>query len=220
MKRKLYTSDDDDDASSSSDTPPATFPTSPRKRVRYNSLERTLAHMTLGSALATTSEDVDMWPKISPSRPHAQETLNVTLPSSVEEPDTIESESVDMEVEPTCKSCYFLIDPSFFRRTFEYAVDTSVNSTPPPHGVRDWESMGQLDIKEVQISSAVLECLRRQTKRPPIPLSSQTSQALVLYRAPRPPSPKPPEQACDHQEERPSRASSLVAHEDDVMEVE
>lgn len=94
--------------------------------------------------------------------------------------------------------------------------DTAATSTPAPH---DWESIasGQLDIKEVQIPSAVLECLRRQTKRSPIPLSSQPSQALVLYRAPRPPSPKPLEQACDRQEGKPT---SLVAHEDDVMEVE
>jgi len=222
MKRKLCHSDDDDDASSS-DVPAATFPTGRRKRVRYNSLERTLAHMTLGSALATTSEDVDMWPKISPPRPHEQETLHVILPSSVEEPDTPASEPVDMEVEPTRKSCYFLIRPSFFRRSSECTVvptDTPA-TTLPPHGVHDWESIasGQLDIKEVHISPAVLECLRRQTKRPPppIPLPSQTSQALVLYRAPGLPS---LEQACDHQEEKPSQTSNLVAHEDDAMEVE
>ena len=112
MKRKL-----DDDASSSSDVSPATFSTRRRKRVRYHSLERTLAHMTLGSALGTTSEDVDMWPKISPPRPREQETLDVLLPTSVEEPDTLASEPVDMEVEPTCKLCYFLIVPPFFRRS-------------------------------------------------------------------------------------------------------
>jgi hypothetical protein len=201
MKRKL-----DDDASSSSEVSPATFSSSRRKRVRYSSLERTLAHMTLGSALATTSEDVDMWPKISPSRPREQETLDVLLPSSVEEPDT--SEPVDMEVDPICKSYCFLIDPSFFRRSSECVVTDSTH---------DWKSIasGQLDIKEMQISSAVLECLRRQPKRPPIPLSCQPSQALVLYRAP-----KPLEQACDRQEGKPTRASRLVAHEDDVMEVE
>ncbi|KAI9463762.1 hypothetical protein HD554DRAFT_2040937 [Boletus coccyginus] len=197
MKRKLCHSDDDDGASSS-DVPAATFSTGRRKRARCNSLERTLAHMTL-----TTSEDVDMWPKISLPRPHEQETLAVTLPSSVEEPDMPASEPVDMEVEPTLVT-----------------TDTPA-TTLPPHGVHDWESIasGELDIKEVQISSAVLECLRRQTKCPPapIPLPSQTSLALVLYRPPGPPS---SERAYDHQEEQPSQTSNLVVHEDDAMEVE
>ncbi|KAF8554719.1 hypothetical protein OG21DRAFT_1032685 [Imleria badia] len=182
MKRKLCTNDDDDDAPFSSDVSPAAFSTSRRKRVRYTSLERTLAHMTL----ANPSEDVDMWPKITPSRPCG---LNVILPSSVEEPGAHASEPDDMEVEPT--------------------LVTSSTKPPPPHG---WESIssGQLDIKEVQISSAVLDCLRRRPAAP-IPLSSQTTQALVLYRALRPPTPKA---ACDGA----SRTSILVA--DDVMEVE
>lgn len=108
MKRKLFTDDDDDDPLSSN-VPPATFSSSRRKRARYGSLERTLAHMTLGNALTTTtSGDADMWPKISPPCPREQETVNVILPSSVEEPDPF-PESVDMEVEPTGKSCFLLI---------------------------------------------------------------------------------------------------------------
>ena len=194
MKRKQRTNEDED-ASFSSDVSPAARR---RKRVRYTSLERTLAHMTL----ATPSQDVDMWPRISPSRPCGQESLQVILPSSVEEPDTYAPEPADMEVEPTCKSCCILLGPSFFRRSSEYIVVTSCTQMPPP--------LGQLDIKEVQISSAVLECLRRQSKYPPapIPLPPQASQALVLYRTPRPPTGET------------SRASTLVAHEDDVMEVE
>lgn len=95
-------------------------------------------------------------------------------------------------------------------------------TTPSLHAIDDWESIesGRLDIKEVQISSAVLECIKRQTQCPPplVPLASQTSQALVLYRAPRlPPRPKWLEPACEHGEEKPT---GLVAHGDDVMEVE
>ncbi|KAH0827778.1 hypothetical protein J3R83DRAFT_3396 [Lanmaoa asiatica] len=205
MKRRLSANDDGDD--DSSDLSSSTFSASRRKRVKYNSLERTLAHMTLGSALATgTSEDVDMWPKTPPPRPRVQETLNIILPSMVEEPDTPASEPFDMEVEP------FLV-----------TAGTLSTTTPLPRAIDD-ESTGseQLDIREVQISSAVLECLRRQTNCPPplIPLASQTSQALVLYRAPRPPSPRPLEPACDHEEGKSTWTSILVAHEDDVMEVE
>ncbi|KAG6369664.1 hypothetical protein JVT61DRAFT_14163 [Boletus reticuloceps] len=190
MKRKLFA--DDDDASFSSEVSPTPFSLSRRKRVRYNSLERTLAHMTLA-----TTEDVDMWPKISPPCP--QETLNVILPSSVEEPGTLPaSEPVDMEVEPT----------------LVITDDSDVKSD-------GWESIasGQLDIKEVQISPAVLECLRRQSRRPPAPihLPPPTSQALVLYRTPRPPSPKPVEQV---HEDREGKSIPTSIHGDDVMEVE
>ncbi|KAF8135515.1 hypothetical protein EV363DRAFT_797879 [Boletus edulis] len=191
MKRKL--SADDDAASFSSSE---VSPLSRRKRARYNSLERTLAHMTLGNALAATTEDVTMWPKISSPRP--QETLNVILPSSIEEPGTLPaSEPVDMEVEPTLV----------------------ITDDPPSDGAHGWESMasGQLDIKEVQISPAVLECLRRQSRRLPAPilLPPPTSQALVLYRTP---SLKPVEQVYEEGKSIPT--SIMLTHGDDVMEVE
>lgn len=112
MKRRQSANDDDDDASLAFDVSPSTFSASRRKRVRYSSLERTLAHMTLGSALATPSEDVNISPKTSP-RPRVQNDLNLILPSSIEEPGSPAPEPVDMEVEPTGKSCYLLIDTSF-----------------------------------------------------------------------------------------------------------
>ncbi|KAF8444504.1 hypothetical protein L210DRAFT_930212 [Boletus edulis BED1] len=181
MKRKSFA--DDDDASFSSEVSPAPCSPSRRKRARYNSLERTLAHMTLGNALAATTEDVTMWPKISSPRP--QETLNVILPSSIEEP-------------------------------------VVITDDPPSDGAHGWESRasGQLDIKEVQISPAVLECLRRQSRRLPAPilLPPPTSQALVLYRTPRPPSPKPVEQVYEEGKSIPT--SIMLTHGDDVMEVE
>lgn len=93
MKRRPSASDDDDDGFS--------FSSSRRKRVKYNSLEHTLAHMTLGSAVA--SEDVDMWPKTSSPRPRMQETM-----SAVQASGTLASEPVEMDVEPTGKSFYFL----------------------------------------------------------------------------------------------------------------
>lgn len=75
----------------------------------------------------------------------------------------------------------------------------------------DRESI-ESNIKEVEISSVVLECLRRQAKCPPplIPLPSQTSQALVLYRAPR------SEPLCGDQEGK----RTGIVQEDDVMDVE
>ena len=198
MKRKLFAidHDDDDDVTFPSESPLVT-PTR-RKRVRYTSLERTLADMTLAP-----SEDVDMWPKISPPRPRGQEFLHVMLPSSVEEP----PENA-MEVEPTRKLRFRLV---FCDGSYSCVVitnDTFITTLPPHGGI----ASEHLDIKEVQISSAVLERLRKQNQRPHVPilLPAQPSQALVLYRAPRPPpppSPKPSEQ-------------DLVAHGDDVMEVE
>ena len=107
MKRRLSANNDGDDGSPLSfDVPPSPFSTGHRKRARYNSLERRLAHMTLG-----TPEEMDMWPMTSP--PHPRDTLNVILPSSVEEPDTPASEPVDMEIEPTRKSSTFSVTLRF-----------------------------------------------------------------------------------------------------------
>jgi hypothetical protein len=110
MKRRLSTSDDDDDyyhhhEDRDEDEDDDAF--HPRKRARHGSLERTLAHMTLGGVLAAPSGsgDVDMWPRMSVLRPSLSGTLNAILPASVEEPVTPPSEeNVDMEVEPTRKS--------------------------------------------------------------------------------------------------------------------
>lgn len=164
------------------------------KRLRYSSLEHTLAHMTL------SSEDVDMRPSTSSPRPRTQDSIPVVLPGSVEEPGTPPSEPVDMDVEPTGMSAYLAL-----RSSFICAVSPAGNADPG------------LDITEVQISRAVLECIKRQSTCPPplIPLAGQAPQALVLYRALRPPSPAPLEQPCDQRQ-----MSIIVARGDDVMEVE
>lgn len=187
LKRRLSASDDDDDNGVSYS---AVLPSpSHRKRIRHNSLERTLAHMTLGSATAT-SEDVDMWPKVSPPHPHDQASTNVIFPSSVQEP----TEPDDMDVEPTGQSRHVFIHVSCFDSGSVVMTDTFTGDA------------GQLDVREVHISTAALECIK-QRLRPIIPLPPG-SRALVLYRAPRPPSPDS------------AQASILVAQEEDVMEVE
>ncbi|KAG9316519.1 hypothetical protein JVU11DRAFT_2569 [Chiua virens] len=189
MKRRLLVDDVDVDGT------PLSYDMLPRrKRVRYGSLERTLAHMSIDTSFAVPSEDVDMRPRVSLPPPRLYDSLSsdVILPSSVEEP-TTPSESVEMEVEPTVVS-----------------TNTFAAAAPSPP---DWKSIesGQPDIKEIEISPAVLECIRRQIQHPapliPLPSQSLDSQALVLYRAVQPPVLEQPK-------------SIQVAQEDDIMEVE
>ena len=90
MKRRLAVNDEET-------SPPSQCAPTCRKRVKYSSLEHTLANMTLDSA-----KDVDMWPRTSSPRPCMQ-PIQVVVPSSVEEPDMLTSDSDDMDVEPTGK---------------------------------------------------------------------------------------------------------------------
>ncbi|KIJ18833.1 hypothetical protein PAXINDRAFT_8207 [Paxillus involutus ATCC 200175] len=182
MKRRLSTTEDNHDQQSSGS------PTERQKRSKYNTLEHGFAHMTLNNLLPpqtppgqpptnTCSAITMMSAQVHPlpaHRPYTSEALHVILPGSIEEP-TSPAPQTDMEVESD--------PPTNIRCT--------TKSSHASDGREDTTSR-QLQIKEVQISSVVLEQLKKQTNSPPplIPISSPVSQALVLFRPLQPPSQK------------------------------
>ncbi|KAF9244843.1 hypothetical protein BU15DRAFT_59038 [Melanogaster broomeanus] len=191
MKRRLSAAEDhyDQQLSESSSKVPSASPNGRQKRPRYSTLEHGFKHMTLSNtppftlpaspSAHTNTEVVDMSAQASHD-PCASTTSHIIPPGPVETPTSPPLQTDIMEVESD-------IDRSV-------TVDLCPTSEPS-HASDDREGTtdsGQLEIKEVQISSVVLERLKMQTtSRPPlIPISCAVSQALILFRPLRPPSPK------------------------------
>ncbi|KAF8836744.1 hypothetical protein BDN67DRAFT_1014414 [Paxillus ammoniavirescens] len=216
MKRRLSITEDNHDQQSSGSQ------NGRQKRSKYNTLEHGFAHMTLNNLLPlpgqtppgqpptnTCSAITMMSAQVHPlpaHRPYTSEAFHVILPGSVEEP-TSPAPQTDMEVEsdpPTNICC----------------------TTKPSHASdgREDTTSRRLQIKEVQISSVVLEQLKKQTNSPPplIPISSPVSQALVIFRPLRPPSPKfIMGRALDDDEGQESaRVATPLLPEGDAMDVE
>ncbi|KIK92178.1 hypothetical protein PAXRUDRAFT_830208 [Paxillus rubicundulus Ve08.2h10] len=213
MKRRLSTTEDNHDQQSSE------FPNGRQKRSKHSTLEHGFAHMTLnnllplqtppGQPLTNTCSAATMSAQVHPPsahRPYTSEACHVILPGSVEEP-ALPAPQTDMEIEP---------DPTDMHWT-----------TGPSHENDDRKdpTSRRLQIKEVQISSVILEQLKKQTKSPPplIPISPPASQALVLFRPLRPPSPKSiilgGVLSGDEGQES-ARAANALMLEDDAMDVE
>ncbi|KAF9227484.1 hypothetical protein BS17DRAFT_775580 [Gyrodon lividus] len=218
MKRRLSTTGHDHDQQLSE------YPNGRLKRPKYNTLEHGFAHMMLSNGLSfiptdppsayTDSKVVDILAKAHPAphpapshHPCTFETFHVILPGSVEEPAPPVSQT-DMEVEPDSLATNICV------------------ATEPSHASDDPEDTNseQLEIQEVEISPVVLERLKKKTKSLPplIPIYSPASQALVLFRPLRPPSPKFTREAVlgDDERREPTRVATPLTPESDAMDVE
>ncbi|KIJ67664.1 hypothetical protein HYDPIDRAFT_25143 [Hydnomerulius pinastri MD-312] len=218
MKRRLSSVEEDP---SRGGWPPPRYPLSEppsdgrQKKRKLSTLEHGFAHLTLSNAppptLSTSPSTHDLGPSVvdvsvarpGPPHPPGPDTYRVVLPSSVEEP-TSPTPEIDMDIET---------DP--------FATNT-YTATYPAEEQKDPKA-GELEIKEVKVSSVVLERLKRQAKSPPplIPISTPVSQALILFRPLRPPSPFSFSKELEDDDEPVSTVvAPLVVAEDDAMDVE
>ncbi|KAL4074015.1 hypothetical protein J3A83DRAFT_2658538 [Scleroderma citrinum] len=175
-KRRL--ADEGDDPSS-----PVSLPF---KRRKYHTLEHGFARLTLNhTPLTSLPSSPDSTNISAPHIPHIpySPTLNVPLPTPVERSMSPESD-VEMDVEFDSPSNSLHGTPS---------ASSAVAASHESQSSKTAEEAEH--IKEVEISPIVLGHLKQQTRFPSIiPISSpstsaSSSQALVLYRPLRPPSP-------------------------------
>ncbi|KAH7888801.1 hypothetical protein F5I97DRAFT_2005106 [Phlebopus sp. FC_14] len=207
MKRGLSSTEDDDQPSE----PPLLLQR--QKRRKYSLLEHGFAHLSLSNALPQVSPSVippshDLSLQPASLGVHDAHAFDVILPSSVEEP-TSPVPEVDMDADTDI---------------FNTSTDPHTSPVPTNRDCKDVED--EVQIKNVEISRFVLERLKKQTIIPPAPPflftaapNPSTSQALVLFRPLRPPSPTYLPVEIDDNVTA-STSASFVSIEDTAMDVE
>ncbi|KAI6002692.1 hypothetical protein EDD15DRAFT_2223949 [Pisolithus albus] len=177
---------------------------SPFKRRKCHSLEHGFSCMTLNQTASTTLASATSTDHYSARTgvdaatvlgvenkpmPLASSVQGVVLPSSIEEPPSPDTD-VEMDVEDDCE---FSLHTLRVHETPDklFPVVPSDVSRPAPTICEE----PMLEVNEIEIPSTVLEHWKQQAKSSPIiPITSpgtstSSSQALVLFRPLRPPSP-------------------------------